>query len=387
MNSHAPGHPRAEEHLIAEQSHLRMMARTLLAKECNSQRVRALADNGLPFDGKLWACLVDAGLTGIDIPIEYGGAGASFAELAVVLVEMGRQATVSPFLASAVLGSGAVLLSGTDAQRASWLPQLAAGSVRATAAVSGANGRTGPSQLGLVAERGRDGWQIDGAAAFVPDAHLADVLVLAASDPDGGVLLSLVEADRHGLRIVPTPTIDGTRKLATVHAEGLIIGPDAVLASGAPGAAALAALLDRVAVAVACDSLGVAERALEMTVGYAKDRVQFGRPIGSFQAVKHRCADMFIGVEAARALTTDAAGELARSTTACAAASAAKSYVTDMAVKVAGDALQLHGGIGYTWEHDMHILLKRAKLNQALFGSARDHRRQAADRILAVLSG
>ncbi len=304
--------------------------------------LRAVARDVLGAGDADWVRVVDAGWTGLEVPDHLGGAGATFAETAVVLEECGRAASPVGLL-GATLAVGVLTGLPDDATRDDLLARIATG---ATACVAPGFGMTDTSATGT--------------ARFVPDAAGADVLLLLTDD---AVLLA------DGAAVSRMAVVDPTRSLASVAADGAAV----LHAWSAPGVTDRYA--QRAAVAVACDSLGVAEAMLARTVDYASVRHQFGRPIGSFQAVKHACADMLVGIRVARRLVADAVTGVAAGTDARVAAAMAKSYTTAMAVDVAGKAMQLHGGIGYTWESGIHVSLKRAALNRVLFGSPAEHRR------------
>jgi alkylation response protein AidB-like acyl-CoA dehydrogenase len=285
-----------------------------------------------------WSALVDAGWVGLEVSEEFGGAGATFAEVAVVCEEMGRAASANSYLGSAVLAVGTLNALQPSEIRDRLLTEVASGATRIAVALR---------------------------HEFVPDAEGADTILVVT---DNGV-------DLANPTVTPTPVLDETRHLAA------LTGGDVSdrLRFAAPHAAR--SLHDRASVAVACDSLGLCEAMLSATVGYAKVRQQFGRPIGSFQAVKHACADTAVTIAVARQLVEAAVQAVAQNTPdARVAAAMAKSYVCSAAVDVAGKAMQLHGGIGYTWESGIHVYLKRAALNRSLFGSPADHRRELAKR-------
>ncbi|OBK86441.1 acyl-CoA dehydrogenase [Mycolicibacter heraklionensis] len=301
-----------------------------------------------------WATLVAAGWVGLEVPEKLGGSGATFAEVAVICEELGRAAAASHYLGSAVLTVG-LLNSLQDSEvRDGLLADVAAGRTRVAAVIGGS--------FTLDTDR-----RLTGQADFVPDAAGADRLLVAAADPGGADVIVVAE----GLTITAQPLLDETRSVATVTADG--IKADGVLRGNGT-----AALHNRAALAVACDSLGLAEAMLAATVDYAKTRTQFGRPIGSFQAVKHACADMLVKTSVARALIREAVN--ASDADADTAVAMAKSYTCAAAVDVVGKALQLHGGIGYTWESGIHVYLKRATFNRSLFGSPAAHRRRLAQR-------
>jgi alkylation response protein AidB-like acyl-CoA dehydrogenase len=312
--------------------------------------------------GADWSLLAEAGWVGLEAPEDAGGADVTFAEAAVILEEMGRAAARTSYLGGAVLSVGTLIALQPTAARDGLLTDVAAGAVR-TAVVLG----------GIRLENNR----LTGRAAFVPDAECADRLLVVATDPDGTAVV--VQTD--GLTVTPQPVLDETRRLAAVTADGVAV-EEFWRFDGDP-AVQVRRLADRAAVAMACDSLGLADAMLAATVSYAKVRTQFGRPIGSFQAVKHACADMLVRVCVARQLVNAAVEALADATDATgasAAASMAKSYACAAAVDIAGKAMQLHGGIGYTWESGIHVYLKRALLNRSLFGSPAEHRGQLAKR-------
>lgn len=306
--------------------------------------LRAVAADVLGKSGAVeWPVLVDAGWVGLEVPEEFGGAGATFAEVAVVCEEIGRAAGANSYLGSAVLAVGTLNALQPSAIRDRLLGAVALGDTRVAVALD--------------------------TFEFVPDAAGADQLLVVAN---GAV--AVAELD-----VTPLPVVDETRRLATVSSR-TETAPQMLRFEGDPDAA-VALLHDRAAVAIACDSLGVAEAMLAATVDYAKVRHQFGRPIGSFQAVKHACADMLVAIAVTRQLVGGAVDAITRGAPDSGAAAAmAKAHACETAVDVAGKAMQLHGGIGYTWESGIHVHLKRAVLNRSLFGSPAAHRRRLADR-------
>ena len=363
---------------------LRSITRRVLEQRCPIDRVRSLANDPIGFDEPLWREAAELGWLGLEIPESYGGAGMSFAELAVVLDELGRGLVPLPVLSSVVLGTSAILVGGSNEQRSEWLPALAAGERRLAVAMTGESGRVGFEALGVAATIGGGGVHLAGDAGFVADAHVADALVVAARVGES-IQLMLVPAGADGVRVTVELSQDQTRRLATVEFDGVKVAHAARLSGGD---ALYDWLIDRAAIALAIDSHGGARRAMETTVQYAKDRIQFGRPVGSFQAVKHRCANMFVNVETSRVAADVAArtlpvgpGKPSRW------ASIAKSHAADAYVAVADSGIRVHGGIGFTWEHDMHLYLRRAKLNQALFGSSLWHRERLAEMLVAERSG
>ncbi|MDL4816440.1 acyl-CoA dehydrogenase family protein [Actinomadura opuntiae] len=322
-----------------------------------------------------WKAIIESGWPGLEVPEALDGAGATFAEVAVVLEEMGRAAACIPYFGAAVLGVGALKLlqagPGTDAL----LRGTASGAAVPAVALPG---DTGTAEPAFRLERSPHGLALHGDAAFVPDAVEADRLLLPALAPDGEPVMVDAAPGTVGIQVTAQPLLDATRRFGRVTAAGAVMAEDSMRRFAGDPAAALRRLHDRAAVAVACDSLGLSEAMLDATVAYAGVREQFGRPIGSFQAVKHACADMFVQVTVARRLVDAAARALSSDDRAT--VSMAKSYACEAAVDVAGKAMQLHGGMGYTWESGVHAYLKRAMLNRSLFGSPTEHRRRLARR-------
>jgi alkylation response protein AidB-like acyl-CoA dehydrogenase len=384
----AAGSPGAGDDLASVRDELRAVARDLLRKTPPA----AAAD---------WGMFASAGWLGLEVPAFLDGADATFAEVAVIAQELGRAAAAGPYLGAIVLGVGALRELPSCAGRDELLRRAANGdalpvAVLAGGAVDGVPGAGAPGAAGPAAggsggradvvpfrlERAAAGWRLHGHAAFVPDAARATrLLVLARDGADGEPVIADVDPGAAGLHVAERPVLDETRSLAVVNADGAEVAQGSVWRFARDPQAAVARLLDRAAVAVACDSLGLAEAMLDATVGYARVREQFGRPIGSFQAVKHACADMLVAVSVSRELVSAAVAALASGEPdAAVAASMAKAYACGAAVDVAGKAMQLHGGIGYTWESGIHVYLKRAALNRALFGSPAAHRQRLAAR-------
>lgn len=344
--------------LSDDQLALRDGARELLGDLAAMPRVRAVVEEGGGYDPKLWEAMVEQGWLGVDLPEDRGGLGLSAVEVAVLADEVGRHAAPAPFVPG-VLALGALARAGQSERVERILGDGAVGTVawsRDPGAV-----RAAPSG---------DGWVLTGRPDPVPYAPSADVVVVPATGPDGPALFALDQAESG--RPARQPAMDRTRELGWVHLDGT---PAVRLG----GAGAVAALVDRGATFVSAEMLGGASLVLDLAVGYAKDRVQFGRPIGSFQAVKHRCADILVDVEGMRSTTYWAAWCIgAGSPEASVAASTAKVWCSDAARRVMASALQVHGGIGFTWEHDLHLFLKRSQLDQLTFGDAAFHRERLA---------
>jgi alkylation response protein AidB-like acyl-CoA dehydrogenase len=323
----------------------------------------------------------ELGWTGLLVDERHGGAGAGMLEAVVVAEEVGAHLSPLPFLSSAVLAATALSVGSDAAQQDRWLPGLAAGSLRATVAVTGRSGRTALDLLDLRASEDSSEIVLTGDAGFVLDAADAQVLLVAARPAVGsGPALFAVEAGTPGVEISEQLSVDRTRQISTVTFRDVRLAGSARLPLAAE---ALTAVQQRGAVALAADAVGAARRALDMSVEYAKQREQFGRPIGSFQAIKHKLADMYLLVQGAELAVEGAARALDAGQDASRLVAVAGSYARDAARRVTGDAIQVHGGIGYTWEHDCHRLFKRAKFDELYMGDPATHREALARLVLA----
>jgi alkylation response protein AidB-like acyl-CoA dehydrogenase len=363
----------------AEQQELRDSVRRFLAGRAGLPRVRELMDSAEGFDADVWdQAGTQLGLQGIAIPQEYGGSGFSFAEQAIVLEELGAGLYGGPYLASAVLAATALLAGGDEAARQEFLPGIAAGTTIATLALTEDDGSWDPADIALAAAKHGDGWVLDGHKSFVLDGHSAG-LVLVAAATDAGLSLFAAQAGAAGLTAAALPTLDQTRKLARLEFAAV---PARLIGAAGDGAAVLQRVLDIAAIALAAEQLGGAQRALDMAVDYAKVRHQFGRPIGSFQAIKHRCADLLLEVESLRSAVSYAAAAVAeQSGEIPVLASMLQAYASEVYFHVAAENIQIHGGIGFTWEHDAHLYFKRAKSSELFLGDASYHRERLATRI------
>jgi alkylation response protein AidB-like acyl-CoA dehydrogenase len=331
------------------------------------------------WDRAVWRAMAEqVGLQGIHVPEAYGGAGLGQVELGIVLEELGRGLACVPYFSTVGLAINALLASGDERAQRELLPGLASGQATGTLAVLEPSGSWELDALETRARREGDGWVVDGTKAFVVDGHTADVLLVAARTP-GGLGVFSVEGGAAGVERVPVPQLDQTRKLARVELSGAPATP-----VGDPDGAGtwLARALDLAATALAMEQVGGAQRCLDMTVEYARVRHQFGKPIGSFQAIKHRCADMLLRVESARAAAYYAAWAAAEEAEELpAVASLARAYCSEAYSWVAGETIQVHGGIGFTWEHDAHLYFKRAKASELLLGDPAHHRELMLRRI------
>ncbi len=321
------------------------------------------------------------GLAGIAIGEEYGGAGFSFAEQAIVLEELGAGLYPGPYLPSAVLAATALLASPDEQAKHDLLPGIASGETIATLAFTEDDGSWEPSATKLTATRSADdaaGWVLDGHKSFVLHGHAAD-LILAVARTGDGLSLFATGANAPGLRRAELPALDQTRPMARLEFAAV---PARLIGTPGDGEAILNRALDVAAIALAAEQLGGAQRALDMAVGYAKIRHQFGRPIGSFQAIKHRCADLLLEVESLRSAVLYAAAAVAEdSGEVPVLAALTKALASDTFFHVAAENIQIHGGIGFTWEHDAHLYFKRAKASELFLGDAAYHRERLAARI------
>jgi alkylation response protein AidB-like acyl-CoA dehydrogenase len=364
-----------------EQEMLRRSARDFLAKECPSKLVRQLMDSPDAYDPALWKKMAALGWTSLGIPEQYGGAG-SFLDLIVVLEECGRALLPGPFFATMGLAVPTLIEAGSEAQKKEALGAIAEGKARATLAFTEPSGRWDAAGVTVAAKPAGGGWQLDGVKLFVADAEAADFTVVAArtrGDGEDGISLFLVKGRPKGMTVAPLKTLDMTRRWDEVRFDGVQLGADALM--GAPHQAwpALKRALEWATGALCAEMIGGAQKVLEASTEYAKTRHQFGKPIGIYQAVSHKLADMLVLSESGRSATYYAAWAVeADAPDRALASSMAKAYVSDAYRKVAGDGIQVHGGIGFTWEHDLHLYFKRAKASEVTLGDATYHRELVA---------
>jgi alkylation response protein AidB-like acyl-CoA dehydrogenase len=368
-----------------EQEMLRQSARQFLETECAMTYVRKMMDDDAGYSEEQWKKMADLGWTGLIFPEQYGGSGLSMVDLVVVLEEMGRVVMPGPFFAN-ILAGLAIDLGGSKAQKKRYLPEICAGKLKATLAQVEASGRWDATGIQLSAAKDGKTYQLSGTKLFVPDAHNVDVLVVAARTGGKGakgITLFLVDAKQQGVKTTLLKTMDQTRRLCEVAFDNVTVGTDAVLGKANKGWALLDRIIDRAKVGVCAEMCGGAQRVLEMSVEYAKVREQFGRPIGSFQAIQHKCANMLVQTESAKSATYYAAWAVANDVPeAHLAACMAKAYCSDAYRHVSADGIQIHGGIGFTWEHDMHLYFKRAKASEVTFGDATWNRELVAQEVL-----
>ena len=364
-----------------EQEMLRRSAREFLAKECSPKIVRRLMEGGDGYDPALWKKITDLGWTALGIPEAYGGVG-TFLDLIVVLEEAGRALLPGPYFSTMALAVPVLIEAGTEVQKKEALNAIAVGSARATLAFTEPSGRWDAAGIGLKATQAGGGWRLDGVKLFVPDAERADYTVVVArtrGEGEDGITLFLVKGKPAGMSVRPLETLDMTRRWSEVRFDGVQL--DAETMMGAPGKAwpRLKRALESATAALCAEMVGGVQKVLETSTEYAKTRHQFGKPIGIYQAVSHKLADMLVLSESGRSATYYAAWAVdADASDRALASSMAKAYVSDAYRKVAGDGIQVHGGIGFTWEHDMHLYFKRAKSSEVTLGDATYHRELVA---------
>jgi alkylation response protein AidB-like acyl-CoA dehydrogenase len=362
-----------------EQRDLRASVRRFLTEQAPTAKVRMAMDTESGYDAGVWRQAGNQlGLPGIAIPEEYGGAGFTFVEQSVVLEELGRSLYCGPYFASAVLAANALLCGADDSAKYKYLPGIAAGDLVATLAFATDDGDWDGHANALTAREQGGEWLLAGYRGLVLDGHNAD-LVLAVARTTAGPSLFAVPAGTPGMTAKLLPTLDQTRRLARMEFEDV---PAQLV--GAEGAATdvLARTLDRAAIALAAQQLGGAQAALDMAVGYAKTREQFDRPIGSFQTIKHRCADLLLEIESTRSAVLYGAWAVADSSDEIPTVAAlTKAYASETFSHAAAENIQIHGGIGFTWEHDAHLYFKRAAFDQQFLGDPAYHRERLATKI------
>jgi alkylation response protein AidB-like acyl-CoA dehydrogenase len=361
-----------------EQEELRNVVRSFLEDKSPESAVRELMETDDGYDKAVWSQMAEQlGLQSLTIPEEFGGQGFSHVELGIVLEEMGRALLCAPYYSTVVLAANALMQSGNEDAKKQHLPGIADGSTIATVAIAEASGKWNPDGIQMEATESGGSWTLTGEKMFVTDGATANLIIVAAR-ANGGIHLFTVDGDASGLTRESLSTMDQTRKQARLTFDNT---PATHLAD-TNDFAMLSTILDLAVVGLANEQVGGAQFVLEMAVQYAKDRVQFGRPIGSFQAIKHKCADMLLEVESAKSAAYYAswcASEMNDELPSV--ASLAKAYCSEAYFHCAAENIQIHGGIGFTWEHPAHLYFKRAKSSELLFGDPAYHRELLAQRI------
>ncbi len=371
-----------------QQEELRSMARSFLADHSSGEQVRKAMASELGYEPDVWKRIAtELGWPAVLVPEEYGGLGLGYIELVALLEVTGEHLLCAPFFSTVCLAGNALLTAGSEAQKQQYLPALAEGQLRGTLAFSEPSGRWDAAGIAATVRRDSDGYLLSGAKRYIPDGHCADLFVVAAraegSEGEAGVSLLLVPADAPGLERTPLVTMDQTRRQAQLELRDVRVPAAALMGDEGAAWPALRKTLDLAAVAVAAEQVGGAQRCLDLAVDYAKERVQFSRPIGSFQAIKHKCADMMLLVESARSAAYYAACVAAEDGDELpVAASLAKATGSDAFFRCAAECLQIFGGVGFTWEYDPHLYFKRAKSSETFLGDASLHRERIAAHIL-----
>ena len=376
-----------------EQQMIRDTAAAFLAEVSTSCAVRAAMVTEPGYDPALWRRLCDEMYwPAMHIPEAYGGLGLGYVELVAVLEQMGRYLLCAPFFSTVCLAANALLVAGSDAQKTCHLPQIAAGTT-GTLAWTGASGRWDADAVELICRREGDGFILDGTCRYVADGHTAELLIVAAREPgsagEEGISLFVTSGEVAGLERQRLPTMDQTRTQAQLVFDGVRLPADSLMGDFGQAWPRLARVIDLATVAVAADQVGIAQQSLDSTVAYLQERVQFGRVIASYQAVKHKAADMMVKAEAARSagyyaacIADEALADSALGEELAEAASVAKACCSDAAFFNAGCGIQLHGGVGFTAEYDIQLLFKRAKSTETLLGNSAWHRERLAALLL-----
>jgi alkylation response protein AidB-like acyl-CoA dehydrogenase len=365
-----------------EQEELRDGVRSMLARECPMSLVREIVEDGVSADS-LWKQMVDLGWPALTIGEEHGGLGLGTVELAVVVEELGRVVAPGPYVPTVSQFAAVVREAGSAEQQARFLPGVAEGASTGALAIAEAGVALDPTQVSATSTRAGDAWTLHGTKAAVLGGVGVDEIAVVArvegTTGDDGIGVFVVSGG--DLTVTPMNALDATRSLATIELDGTTVPNDRVL--GEPGpqtAVAVRRAIEEAVVALALETVGVCQTILDVTLDYAKHREQFGVPIGSFQAIKHKFADMLVALERARATGYFAALTIAEDDDRRAlAASTAKVAAGDCERLLSKEGIQIHGGIGYTWEHDMHLYVRRAKTNGLLLGTTADHRARIAD--------
>ncbi len=356
-----------------EQEELRATARAFLVDHSGSESIRAAMESELGHDPQLWKQVAtELGWAAITVPEAYGGLGLGPIELTALVEVMGESLLCVPFFSTVCLGANALVVAGSEEQKQAHLPRLAEGESIASLA------HMGPSESIEVSFRpGEGGLTLEGRADFVVDGSIADLLIVAARAANTDeTALFVVPGDAPGLTRSVHSTVDQTRRLASLRFDNVQLPAGARMAGGGE---ALQEILDRAVIALAAEQVGGGQRCLDLAVSYAKEREQFGRPIGSFQAIKHKCADMMIELESARSAAYYAACVAAEASEELpVVASLAKAYCSDAYFQCAAECLQIHGGVGFTWEYDVQLYFKRARSSEVLLGSPDSHRERVA---------
>lgn len=364
------------------QQMLKTSAREVLAQECPFEVVRAMEEDAQGITPELWRSMSELGWLGLVVPEEFGGAGGSFLDLGMLLEEMGRALTPGPFFSTVVLGALTVMDAGDEGMKSRLLPGIAGGKTLMTLAMAEERGGYEAVGIRLVARREGEEFVLTGRKFFVPDGHVADYAIVAARTSEGsdareGITLFVVPMKESGVSVSPHSTM-AMEKQSQVEFDGVRVSADSVLGTVDGGWPVLKRVLDRAATAKGLEMVGGTEAVLDMTLDYVKDRVQFGRPVGTFQALQHHCANMAIDLEGSRYSVYQAAYRISEGLPASQEVSVGKAWVSDAYMRVCEKAVQCHGAVGFTAEHDLQLFVRRARVQDQLYGDGGFHRRRLA---------
>ncbi len=369
--------------LSEDQLEIAKHARRFCENESSMEYVRSMFEDPRGFTDPVWAKMAEMGWMGMCIPEAYGGLGLDLLDLTVVLEEMGRGMVPGPFFSTVLLAAETLMQAGKEEQKNKYLPGIASGETKGTLALHEPEGGADLGHIQMEARRDGEGFILKGTKLLVPDAQSADFLICAArtkkgKQPGRGITLFLLEPNTRGLSISSLPAMDGTRKPCAVEFDNVRLGPEGILGEPDKGWKPLSRALQRAQVGLCAECVGGAQRAMEIATEYAKVRIQFDQPIGAFQAIKHRCAQMYVEVETARSILYWAAWaqDHGKPREAALSASAAKAYCSEAFRNCSASAIQVLGGTGFSWEHDIHLYLKRAKANEVALGDPVYHREQ-----------
>jgi alkylation response protein AidB-like acyl-CoA dehydrogenase len=370
--------------LNEEQEMLRNSARDFLTKECPKTLIRQMETDDKGFPENLWKGMADLGWMGLGFPEQYSGSGMTFLDLAILIEELGRAIVPSPFLPTVVYCGLPILAAGTDEQKKQFLPKIAKGDMIMTLALTEPSASWDASGIATKAAAEGDHFVINGTKLFIPDAHIADYMLVVARTKEGkkdeGITLFLVDAKSPGVKLTALKTI-GSGKQFEVVFHNVKVPKKNILGKQDHGWAIVQDMMQKATLAQCAYMVGGAQQVLEMTVSYAKERVQFGKPIGSFQAIQHKCANMVTDVDGARFITYQAAWKMAEGLPCVLEVSMAKAWVSEAYRRTCAEGHQIHGGIGFIKDHDMQLYYRRAKENELAFGDADYHRELVAQQI------
>lgn len=373
----------------SDQVMLRSNARDYLGEKCTTQFVRKMYDDQTGFSKDMWKEMADMGWLGLTFPEENEGLGLGMVELSMILEEMGRSVFPGPYFASVLMAGSTLKAAGDKAQKEKYLNGIAKGDLIASMGILESATNWGPESINLKAEAGGGGFVLNGFKRFVPFAHVSDMILVparTASKPDG-ITLFAVDTKSKGVEMSAMTHMDMTSKASEVRMTNVMVPEENIVGEVDGAWPVLKDVLGKAAVGASAEMLGSARKSMEMSVEYAKVREAFGQPIGTFQAIKHKCADMLLEVEQSHSAVYYAAwAQDAGAPDAALAASVAKAYVGDAARKVCGEAIQVHGGIGFTWEFDLHLYFKRAKYYEPMYGDIEYHRELALQALDASMA-